>query len=371
MAGAVALLGQQEAWAPALGFSPPTSAALPQAVATLIAAAALLWRRIAPLLVVAVVSAVLSAYSALFGAADGLGVFLPPLLAIYAAGRYTTETRFWMALALTAAATAIHEWRDPRFTWDGRTMTFWVILLAAGILGRLFQTRAVQLRGAGERARRLELERDERAQAAAAQERARIAGELHDLVGHGLTMMVMQLVAAQGTLERGMVEPTRARLERVEKIARNTLAEMRRLVDVLGEGDSSLSPPPGIAEIDELVQNARTDGLAVELTNTGMPAEVGTGIGLAAYRLVQEALTNVVKHAGPAVAHVVLACEGDTLTVEVVDDGSAAAAASGDGHGLAGMRQRVALYGGMLDAGPRPGGGFGVRATFPLGGAAL
>jgi signal transduction histidine kinase len=155
----------------------------------------------------------------------------------------------------------------------------------------------------------------------------------------------------------------------LEKTARTTLAEMRRLVSVTGDGEASLAPQPGIAEIDALVEQVRAGGVAVELETVGS-IETESGIGLAAYRLVQEALTNVIKHARPAAARVVVAQEGDTLTIEVVDRGRGAVGDLAGGRGLAGMRERMALYGGTLQVGPRPEGGFGVRACFPLDRAA-
>lgn len=362
----VAAVGQQEAWAPALGFSHRVGPPAALAITYLIAAVALLWRRRAPLIVVSLVTVVLATYFLIFGAPDGLGTLLPPLLAFYAAGRYGGLATFWAALALTGISSAVHEWRDPQFSLDGRTLIIWAILLCAGVLGRVFNTRARELNTMARRAERLESEREEQARAAAAGERARIARELHDLVGHGISLMVLQVVAAQGSLEKGQVDTMRERLAQLETTARSTMAEMRRLVSVTGDHEASLAPQPGIADIDLLVQQVRANGVAVELEMVGGPIETSGGVGLAVYRLVQEALTNVIKHARPAAARVVLVLDGEMLTVEVLDCGRGPVGDLAGGRGLAGMRERVALYGGSLRVGPRPEGGFGVQACFPL-----
>ncbi|GAC1574499.1 MAG: sensor histidine kinase [Candidatus Dormibacteria bacterium] len=367
IAAAVMVLGQQEVWVPGLGFSHPIGPRLPLAITFAITAAALVWRRQAPLLVVLVVSTTLSVHFLVFGSTNVPANFVPPLLAFYAAGRYGTLPTFWAALAITAAGTAVHEFRDPRFSFEGRTVMFWAILLSGGILGWIFKSRAIALDVVAERARQLESGREEQAQAAAKEERARIARELHDLVGHAISLMVLQVVAAQGSLEKGRLDATQAGLARLETTARGTLAEMRRLVSVSGDGEASLAPQPGVADIEALVEQVRADGVSVDLDLRGAPKEAGGGVSLAVYRLVQEALTNVMKHARPASAGVVVALQGEMLTVEVIDRGLGPVGDLGGGRGLAGMRERVELYGGTLQVGPRPEGGFGVRACFPLG----
>lgn len=366
VATAVAAIGQQEVWAPWLGFSHYVGPRAPLAVTLLVASCALVWRRVAPLLVVALVNAVLSVQFLIFGTPDGLGNFLPPLLAFYAAGRYGSRATFWAALAITATGIASHEWRDPLFSLDGRTLVQWAILLGGGFLGRVFKARAGELGAMTRRAEHLASVGEERGRVAAAQERERIARELHDLVGHGISLIVLQVGAAQGSLEKGEVATTRERLDRLEATARGTLAEMRRLVSVSGDTDALLAPQPGIADLDALVERVRADGVEVEFNRVDGEIELGNGLGLAVYRLVQEALTNVIKHARPATARVLLSMVGDRLTVQVLDSGREPMGDLGGGRGLAGMRQRVALYGGTLEVGPRPEGGFAVQATFPV-----
>ena len=366
LAAAVAAIGQQNVWAPQLGFSHQVGPKAPLAATFLVASGALLWRRTAPLLVVAVVNSVLIVHFLAFGAPNGLGNFLPPLLAFYAAGRYGSIATFSAALPITAAGIAVHEWRDPLFSFEGRTMVFWALLLGSGILGRVLRARAGELGAMTRHAEHLASVAEERERLAAEQERGRIARELHDLVGHGISLIVLQVVAAQGSLEKGELDSARERLDRLEATARCTLAEMRRLVSVSGDAEASLAPQPGLADIDDLVERVRADGVEVEFNRLATPIQIGSGLGLAVYRLVQEALTNVIKHARSAPATVGLEIEGDVLTVQVLDSGQGALSQPTAGRGLAGMRERVALYGGTLQVGPRPEGGFAVRASFPV-----
>jgi signal transduction histidine kinase len=212
-------------------------------------------------------------------------------------------------------------------------------------------------------ARSAELQRQ--AEQAAAAERARIARELHDIVAHHLSVIVLQ---AAGTRASG--KPAEASLEKIENSARQALAETRRLLGVLRDPDeeAGLDPQPGIGDLDELAASVRAAGLPVHLVIDGDPVALPAAVDVSVYRIVQEALTNVLKHAGPARAEVTVGCTADTVTVEVTDNGIAEPAhkAPAGGHGLAGMRERAAVFGGELAAGPRPGGGFAVHARLPL-----
>jgi len=222
-----------------------------------------------------------------------------------------------------------------------------------------------------ERAARLERERDAEARTAVAEERARIAREMHDVVAHSLSVMVVQAEAAEAMLD---VDAERARrpLASVQETGRSALAELRRMLGALREadGDAPLAPQPGLAGLDELVDHVRAAGLPVELRVEGEVRPLPSGVDLSAYRILQEGLTNALKHAGPARAEVLVRYGDRDLELSVSDDGRGrGAGGNGGGHGLVGMRERVALYGGDLDAGPRPGGGFGLRARLPIDGA--
>jgi signal transduction histidine kinase len=205
---------------------------------------------------------------------------------------------------------------------------------------------------------------------AAADERDRIARELHDLVAHSLAVTVVQAQAGQRVLDHDP-EAARTVLSSVERLSREGLSELRRLLGMLEQDDgASVTAPPSLARIDELVAEVRAAGLPVRMTVRGTRGEVPPGVDLTAYRIVQEGLTNALKHAGPdARVDLTLAYENEAVEVHVVDDGqrtNGAPLGTGTGRGLIGMRQRVGLYGGSLDAGPRTDGGFEIRARVPM-----
>ncbi|HET8892757.1 MAG TPA: sensor histidine kinase [Gaiellaceae bacterium] len=222
----------------------------------------------------------------------------------------------------------------------------------------------------GDRERRVQLaerERDLAAREAVVEERARIARELHDAIAHNVSMMVIQAGAERRVLERER-DPTRDVLETIEQMGRGALTEMRRLVGMLrSDTGDPLAPQPGLNDLPLLVTQVREAGLPVELHVDGEPRQLPVGIELSAYRIVQEALTNALKHAGEAHASVRVHYRTEALEIEIIDDGGGRAEpVSTGGHGLVGMRERVALYGGRLDAGRRPSGGFGVRVLLPI-----
>jgi signal transduction histidine kinase len=244
------------------------------------------------------------------------------------------------------------------------------LALSAWVLGdSMAYRRAYNLALEG-RAARAEAERDAQAQIAAAAERARIARELHDVIAHHVSVMVVQADGGSYALD---AEPERARqaLAAISRTGRQALGEMRRLLGVLrpAEDDQAeLAPQPRLAQMDELLEQARAAGVPVSFTVEGVPRPLPDGPALAAYRLVQESLTNVRKHGGAAVmAAVTLRFTDDGLVIRVSDDGRGGAAESdGAGHGLAGMRERMELYGGTVDCGPRPGGGYLVTGKLPF-----
>jgi signal transduction histidine kinase len=240
------------------------------------------------------------------------------------------------------------------------------MLAAPGIFGIAFGTRTKSLRAAEARAGRLELERRE----AIAEERTRIARELHDVIAHSVSVMTVQAGAAEEMLR---VDPTRAvePVRAVQETGRQALVEMKRLVGMLREGheEAGLAPQPGVADVERLVAQMREAGLDVELRVEGSPRPVPIGVDLSAYRVVQEGLTNSLKHGGGGRAIVTLRYGDGELELEVADDGRGAPS-SGHGHGLAGMRERVGIFGGSFEAGPRADGGFAVRASLPFQGTA-
>jgi signal transduction histidine kinase len=349
---------QVDVWAPSFGnmVGPRAVVALLYAVTSL----ALVWRKSAPLAVLTFVITIDAAEYLAFGAPEALGVFLPPLFAFYSVGRYARTSSIALAGPLVLLGMAVHDLKDPAFTFSGSTAFFWLVLATAWPLGQAFQRRAAEAEALAE-------ERDDSARAAVAFERARIARELHDVVGHGLSVIVLQLVAALRILEKSDPVSLRERLLGTERSARDALAEMRRLLDLLDDGEgASLAPQPGLDQLERLVSDTRAAGAEVDLTITGTPLDLPAGVELAAFRIIQESLTNVLKHARPPRAHVRVAYEPDAIVVEVRDEGQSGNGAGLGGRGLTGMRERVALYGGELELGRAPEGGYHVRARLPV-----
>ena len=247
-----------------------------------------------------------------------------------------------------------------------------VSVVAAWALGDLRRARMLRIAALEERAQLLDLERDQEMRLAATAERARIARELHDVVAHSLSVVIAQ---ADGGRYAGRTDPEAATgaLDAIAATGRQALTDMRSLLGVLREGGGEeYAPQPDVAAVPGLVDDVRASGLDVDLIVEGEPRPMPAGPQLAAFRIVQESLTNVLKHAGPAGrAWVRLQWRPDALELSVLDDGRGASAAmvtaDGGGQGLRGMRERATLHGGRLEAGPRSGGGFGVHAALPYG----
>ncbi|MFE4670400.1 sensor histidine kinase [Streptomyces sp. NPDC056716] len=247
----------------------------------------------------------------------------------------------------------------------------------AWVLGDSLRTRRAYFAQLEERAARLEKEREAQAKVAVAAERARIARELHDVVAHNVSVMVVQADGAAYVLDAAPDQAKKA-LETISSTGRQALAEMRRLLGVLRTGEhqegGEYVPQPDVQQIEDLVEQCRTAGLPIDFKIEGTPRPLPSGVELTAYRIVQEALTNTRKHGGPNTgASVRLVYFDDGLGLLVEDDGKGAphelyeeGGADGQGHGLIGMRERVGMVGGTLDAGPRPGGGFRISALLPL-----
>jgi signal transduction histidine kinase len=241
-------------------------------------------------------------------------------------------------------------------------------MVIAWIAGDSMQYRRSYYVDLEEKARRLEHERDQQAQIAAATERARIARELHDVVAHNVSVMVVQAEGAAYAMDTSP-ESTRKALGAIADTGRSALAEMRRLLGVLRaqDGEADRTPQPGIDQLEDLLDQVKSTGVMVEFTVEGVPVELPQGVALAAYRIVQESLTNARKHGGPAVsACVAMSYSERELRLSVQDNGRGAAATTdGQGNGLTGMRERVAMFGGEFSAGPLLTGGFRVQAALP------
>jgi signal transduction histidine kinase len=279
--------------------------------------------------------------------------------ALYAIAVWTDTREFLIGIGVLVGGNALTLLADSTDVHD--TGPFTVIPIVAMLLAR----RAIRDRQ--ERADLLEREQELRAKEAVAEERARIARELHDLVAHNVSVMVIQAGAERHALPEDQTS-TRETLGSIEQAGRQALADARRLLGMLRRGDErdELEPQPGLAQVDFLIEQVQRAGLQVTLTVEGDPRPLPAGLDLCAYRVVQEGLTNALKHAGRSRAEVLLQWTPASLAVQIRDDGAGGAQLNGAGQGLIGMRERVALYGGELHAGARDGGGFEILARLPL-----
>jgi len=330
------------------------------------------YRRIAPLPAITASVLISVPYVLAFGAGNSLAGAVTLLLLVWSVGRQLKGRAL-------LAGTAMGLMMIVELGIGGRLVVLedWVYVLliygsalGLGVALRVQTERSIALAVAADRALR---EQEATAQTAVQEERARIARELHDVVAHNVGLIVLQAGGARSVLA---TDPERARaaLLHVEETGRQTLAEMRHLVGILRlDEDEERQPLPRLERLPALVDEARAAGLTVDLDVKGSPMELPAGLELAAYRLIQEALTNARKHAPASHVRVQLAYEPDRLRIDVTDDGgpSAAAAApvrdaSDPGHGLIGMRERVQVYGGRMQTGAMPGGGFQIQVTLPL-----
>ncbi|MEW9529619.1 sensor histidine kinase [Microbispora sp. NPDC049125] len=274
-----------------------------------------------------------------------------------------------LAVALPASAVGVTLGAYD-LSWTDQAVIVVVIMLC-WVIGRTVRLRRAYMAELTQRADRLERAREADTRAARAEERSRIARELHDVVAHHVSVMTVQAAAARKMLDSNP-DVARDALTAIEEMGRTAMVEMRNIVGVLRtDGPAERGPQPGMQDLPTLVEQMREAGLRTQLWIEGDRRGLPPGVDLAAYRLVQEALTNSLRHAGPAArAWVTVRQEPNELSVQIEDDGrgaaDAAARPNGSGHGLVGIRERVALYGGVLRIGPRTGGGFEVRARFPL-----
>jgi signal transduction histidine kinase len=316
----------------------------------------LAFRRRRPVTVLTLVGA---ATAALAAQETGADLALSLVVASFTAAAHVDRERFQRVVVpiavVAAVASLLLAYPD----------TNWVEVL----VGTTFSAGLPMLFGriAHNRRRRLAGDRERAAHDAVMAERSRIARELHDAVAHSMSVLVVQAGAARTVIDRDP-EAAKAAIARIEETGRDGLTEMRRLIGVLTAPgtEADLSPQPGLAQFEALLETVRGAGVPVEVVTRGQPRQLPPSADLIAYRVVQEALTNVVRHAGGAHARVLLDWSHDALAIEVADDGRGGAADAAGGHGLIGMRERVALYGGSLETGARPGGGFSVRVRLPF-----
>jgi signal transduction histidine kinase len=343
---------------------PGDDSPLPHALVAGIAYGSLAWRRRWPLAVGTLVLGCWVFMNVVLGDVKPLQIpLIATLFATYAMGAYTTgraavAAPFIVVVGMVALVTSID---DSVFTDYVFPTAF---ALIAWLTGRGLRTRVRLTEELHEAAVRAQEAREQEAAHAAAEERRRIAREMHDVVAHSVSVMVVQAGGARRILER---DPERAveAAARIEEVGRAALAEMRRLLGVMHHADER-APQPTMRELEALVERSRAAGLPVALTVEGEPRSLPAGKDLAAYRVVQEALTNAIKHAGAAPTSVTVRWEPERLELEIIDRGAAGVNGSAGGHGLIGMEERMRLYDGELRAEPRSGGGFEVVARLPL-----
>ena len=345
-------------------FEGPTLAHLLDAV---IANAALVMRRRAPLMAVVVVAATAALAAVAAVPPESAGAFLTALLAAYSIACHTDGRRRAAGTLTLAIAIGVHLSQDPLTTSIGEALPTILIAAFAWTAGFIVRLRAHEAIQQGRRAQQLEASREAAVQAAADAERSRIARELHDIIAHNLSTIVVQ-AGAERLDGRALPERTQTTLATIEDTARQTLEEMRRLLGLLRKGPTEdvRNPQPRLAHLDDLARQLESAGLPVKIRREGAVRPLPDGLELSAFRIVQEALTNTLKHAGPAQAQVGLHYGTGELLLRVADTGRGYRNGTGDGHGLIGIRERVELYGGELTTGNRPQGGFTVEARFPL-----
>jgi len=337
--------------------------------AALLAAAPLALRRRLPLVSFVLCGTGFALILALTGENDSTTVALVAvfLLTLYSVGRYARRLEAWITAFLVVVGAVAFALSDRGHVTAGGlafSLAFIGVPWAAGLVVRLRTERERSLRAANAQ---LKAEQEEQARAAVAAERSRIARELHDVVSHAISVTVLQ--ARGGRRMLGVDEnEVRKALHAIEHVNRQALGDMRRLLFLLRDADDSPSnhPSPSLARLDALVTHVRDTGLPVDVSVTGSIEQIPPGVDSSAYRIVQEALTNSLKHAGPSArARVEIVCGSAGVNVAISDDGHPADSTSGRGHGLIGIRERVAVVGGDLEAGPGEHGGFVVRAKLP------
>lgn len=362
------MLGQLEAWW-GIGATHRQGPLWAQSLLYGVSAALLVGRRVRPLWCQAAILAASVAEFAAFGSPEGYGVALPTAIAAYTVGRWVEPRRAWWSLLLAAGYWAAWAGLDPLNEGASTATRLGTVVWLFPIVVAWLVGAVLRLTSVNREERRVS--QQHRESLAVVEERNRIARELHDVIGHSVSVMTIQASAVRRRLAPEQSAERQA-LESVEEVGRQAMAEMRRLVGVLRQDDdgAELASAPGLGELTTLVDEVRAAGLAVSVSVTGTPLRLPPGLDLTAYRLVQEGLTNTLRHARePHGADVSITFTGHQVELAVRDDGRSGALPerpAATGNGLLGMRERVELYGGSLVAGARPDGGFELLATLPL-----
>jgi signal transduction histidine kinase len=381
LASGVLVVAQVETWM-TTSFQPK----LPLALLAVLITMPLAWRRQAPFGALLATGVAGSMLGIGWPELNAVYIFIAVVVAVFSAGAYAEPRRAAVGCAVVLlwfwTGALIDNAQHPGQRGPSDAVFVTVVFGGAWLLGRALRGRGQHAEQLAQRAAQLEADQQAQARAAVAAERARIARELHDVIAHSVSVMVIQAGAAEQLLEQA---PERARgpLEAVQDTGRQTIVELRRLLGILREDgqELSLAPQPGLAGLDLLLEEMRQAGLPVQLRVEGQPGRLPPGADLAAYRIIQEALTNTLRHAGPAQAEIVVRYQDHAVELEILDNGQGPGPRDGadgrSGHGLVGMRERVALYGGTLDAGPRATTtgtaetGYAVRARLPTDAGAM
>ena len=368
LAVAITATGIAEIWVPFSSVQGEGSR-VTASVVTLLMGLPLAFRRTHPLPVVLCVVLVWPlVYSVTPTLVLFFGQFVPLAVAVFSVARYGRGREPWYGAMAGAAALLFVDLRVPELQAPGEIVFHWGVFTLVWLSGWTLRRTADRAAEALQRAVEVEVAATERTMTAILEERTRIARELHDVVAHAVSVMVVQAGAAEQVVDDDPAFVRQA-LQSVRTTGSEALAEMRRVVEILRDPDEvgALEPQPGMAARPRLVKGAQAAGLSVDLEVAGRQRALPTGVDVAAFRVVQESLTNVRRHAAASHVAVRLCYSENELSIEVADDGAGAERAAGAGHGLLGMRERVMLYGGRVETQSAKGHGFTVRAVLPLG----
>ena len=349
-------------------FQPPHPSAVTTALGVL-GSLALFWRRTRPVEVLGVLVVVSLVPTVGLGHDPDLySSFVPSMIAICAVAAYRPTRYLYLIGAFSVVVLGGFAIRSADFRTAGQLVFNGLAIVLATIIGRVIRRLRTRAEIAAARVSLLEREQDLQAREAVVAERERVARELHDVIAHDVSLMVIQAGAAQRVMSDRPAEASEA-LSLIQDSGRRAVDELYLLLGMLREDGQDLAPQRGLSAVEDLVGEVRRSGVPVELQITGERRDLGGAMEVSAYRLVQEALTNVMKHAWGSHTVVELAYGSEQLTVRIADDGSGRAvspAAGSGGHGLLGMRERVRMFGGSFDAGRRPGGGWLITAVLPV-----